>query len=131
MGVLLNGHLPRVFLALKKHLSFSLEPSQSSYLAGISLELHLVAAWPDKPYRTGCEAPLSKIISFKRDRKLYETFSQQHSACSVLRCMHMTHTCNGQVLCRSPIGNLLSVRQELYVNEGVWACRNAPPKFKM
>ena len=46
---------PWVFLALKKHLSSSLEPSQPTYLAGISLELHLVAAWPYKPYRTGCD----------------------------------------------------------------------------
>ena len=53
MGVWINGHLPWVFLALKKHLSSSLEPSQP-YLAGISLELHLVAAWPYKQYRTGC-----------------------------------------------------------------------------
>ena len=58
MGVLLNGHLPRVFLALKKHLSSSLEPWQPSYLAGISLELQLVAAWLYKPYRTGCEGPV-------------------------------------------------------------------------
>ena len=48
MGVLLNGHLPWVFLALiKEHLCSSLQPSQPFYfLAGISLELHLVAAWP-------------------------------------------------------------------------------------
>ena len=38
----------------KKHLSSSLEPPQPSYLAGISLELHLVAA---RPHRTGCEGP--------------------------------------------------------------------------
>ena len=30
----------------KKHTSLSLEFSQPSYLAGISLELYLVAAWP-------------------------------------------------------------------------------------
>ena len=45
----------------KKHLSSSLEPSQPSYLAGISLELHLVAAWPYKPYRTGCEGPVQSM----------------------------------------------------------------------
>ena len=49
-----------VFLALKKHPS-SLEPSQPSWLAGISLELHLVAAWPDKPYQTGCEDPVQSM----------------------------------------------------------------------
>ena len=38
-----------------------LEPSQPSYLAGISLELHLVAAWPYKPYRTGCEGPVQSM----------------------------------------------------------------------
>ena len=52
-------YVPRVFLALKKHLSSLLEPSQPSYLEGISLELHLVAAWLNKPYRTGCEGPVS------------------------------------------------------------------------
>ena len=41
MGVSLNDHLPRVFLALK-NTSSSLEPSQPSYLAEISLEVHLV-----------------------------------------------------------------------------------------
>ena len=61
MGVLLNGHLPWVFLTFKKHLSSSLEPSQPSYLAGISLELHLVAAWPYKPHRTGCEGPVQSM----------------------------------------------------------------------
>ena len=54
MGVLLNGHLPWVFLALKKHVSSSLEPSQPSYLAGISLELHLVAVWPVKAPFEAC-----------------------------------------------------------------------------
>ena len=44
MGVLLNGHLHWDFLALKNTSSLS-EPSQPSYLAGISLKLHLVAAW--------------------------------------------------------------------------------------
>ena len=61
MGVLLNDHLPRVFLALKKHLSSLLEPSQHSYFAGISLELHLVAAWPHKPHRTSCEGPVQSM----------------------------------------------------------------------
>ena len=46
----------------KKQLSSSLEPSQPSYLAGISLELHLVvAAWPYKPHRTGCEGPVQSM----------------------------------------------------------------------
>ena len=46
----------------KKHLSSSLEPSQPSYLiVGISLELHLVAAWPYKPHRTGCEDPVQSM----------------------------------------------------------------------
>ena len=45
----------------KKHISSSLEPSQPSYLAGISLGLHLVAAWPYKPYRTGCEGPVQSM----------------------------------------------------------------------
>ena len=44
----------------KKHLSSLLEPSQPSYLAGISLELHLVVAWP-YPYRTGCEGPVQSM----------------------------------------------------------------------
>ena len=61
MGVLLNGHLPRVFLTFKKNLSSSLEPSQPSYLEGISLELHLAAAWLYKPYRTGCEGPVQSM----------------------------------------------------------------------
>ena len=34
-----------------------------------------------------------------------------------------------QVLCGSRIGKRLSVRHEFYVNEGVWACRNAPLKL--
>ena len=45
----------------KKHLSSSLEPSQPSYLVGISLELHLVAAWPYNPYRTGCEGSVQSM----------------------------------------------------------------------
>ena len=45
--------------SLKKHLSSSLEPSQPSYLARISL--HLVAAWPYKPYRTSCEGPVQSV----------------------------------------------------------------------
>ena len=65
MGLWLNGHLFWVFLALKKQLSSSLEPSQPSYLAGISLELHLVATWPYKPYRTGCEGPVQKHVCSK------------------------------------------------------------------
>ena len=46
-----------------KHLSSSLEPSQPSYLAGISLELHLggssMALY--KPCRTGCEGPVQSM----------------------------------------------------------------------
>ena len=62
MGVSLNGHLITPSLSrFKKHLSSSLEPSQPSYWAGISSELHLVAAWPYKPYRTGCEGPVQCI----------------------------------------------------------------------
>ena len=45
----------------KKHPSCSLEPSQPSYFVGTSLELHLVAAWPDKPYRIGCEGPVQSM----------------------------------------------------------------------
>ena len=52
----MHGHLPRVFLALKKHLSSSLEPLHPSYLVGMSL-----AAWPNKPYRTGCEGPVQSM----------------------------------------------------------------------
>ena len=65
MGVLLNGHLPRVFLALKNTslLRWSL-PSLLT-LARISLELHLVAAWPYKPYRTDCEGPVQKHVCSK------------------------------------------------------------------
>ena len=71
MGVLLNGHLPGVFLALKKHLSSSLEPSQPSYLAGISLELHLVAAWP---YISHTELVLIGDVRFvKRTRRYHNT----------------------------------------------------------
>ena len=44
-----------------KNTSSSLEPSQPSYLAGISLELHLVAAWPYKPRQTGCEGPVKSM----------------------------------------------------------------------
>ena len=36
--------------------------TEPSYLiAGISLELHLGAAWPYKPYRTGCEGPVQSM----------------------------------------------------------------------
>ena len=54
--------------SLKKHLSSSLEPSQPSYLAGISLELHLVTAWPYKPYRTGCEGPVQSMSARRTSR---------------------------------------------------------------
>ena len=59
MGVLLP--LTLSLSRLKKYLPSSLEPSQPSYLAGILLELLLVAAWPYKPYRTGCEGPVQSI----------------------------------------------------------------------
>ena len=52
-------------------------------------------------------------------------FLWQHSACSVVRCMYTTHTW------ASAVWNLLSVHHKFYVNEGVWVCRNAPPKFKI
>ena len=35
----------------------------------------------------------------------------------------------GHMLCGLRIGNFPSVRHKCYVNEGVWVCRNAPPKF--
>ena len=74
-NVVLNGHLPWVFLALK-NTSPSLEAFQPSYLAGISLELHLVAAWPYKPHWTCCEDPVQSISVhfikwvFRRSRPL-------------------------------------------------------------
>ena len=43
--------------------------------------------------------------------------------------LHVYDAYLGQVLCGSRIGNPLSVRHEFYVNEGLWACRNAPPKL--
>ena len=47
--------------SFKKHLSSSLEPSQPSYLVGISLDLHLVAAWAYKPHQTGCAGPVQSM----------------------------------------------------------------------
>ena len=58
----INGKLPWVFLALKKHLSSSLEPSQPFYLAGISLELHLVATWPHKHTELAVKAPFKACL---------------------------------------------------------------------
>ena len=49
----------------KKHLSSPSQSSQPSYLAGMSLELHLVAVWPHKPHRTGCEGPVSTHVCSK------------------------------------------------------------------
>ena len=54
----------------------------------------------------------SKFWSFKKTQNVYNAYF-------------------GQVLCGSQIGNLLSVRHKFYVNEGVWACRNAPLKLKI
>ena len=71
MGVLVNGHLPWVFLALKNICLLRWSVPQPSYLARISLELHLVAAWPYKPYRTGWLAvPRSKHVCSKCIRRI-------------------------------------------------------------
>ena len=66
MGVLPNGQLPRVFLALK-NTSSSLEPSQPSYLAGISLELHLVAAILNWLWRPRSKHVCSKCALHKNE----------------------------------------------------------------
>ena len=53
---------------------------------------------------------------------------------------HTSYTCSGALhvydaylgkCCGSRIGNRLSLRHEFYINEGVWACRSAPPKFNL
>ena len=53
-GIILTLSLSR----FKKRLSSSLE---HSHLAVISWKLHLVAAWPYKPYLTGCEGPVQSM----------------------------------------------------------------------
>ena len=202
MGVLLNGHLPWVFLALKTPLFF-VGAFPAFLLSGISLELHLVAARPYKPYRTGCEISRPNAIDVTRGLRHHHLpywqpqtnersvgpdhfalvsftlvvqirlhFGSDGNRCRltpslvvllqtaathldgiiknnklqtwqntlgnffsgntlhVVWCAACIRRILGQVLCGSRIGNRLSVRNDFYVNEGVWTCRNVPPKFK-
>ena len=62
MGVLLNGHLPGVFLALKKHLSSSLFVGAftafllSGNIVGIASGSSMAL-----PYQTGCKGPVQSM----------------------------------------------------------------------
>ena len=66
MGVLLNGHLPWVFLALKKHLFF-VGPFTTFLLSGNIIGIASIAAWPYKPYRTDCEGPLQIMSALHKN----------------------------------------------------------------